>query len=116
MNQKPDDVRPWGEYYILEDSEKTKVKRIVVNSGGRLSYQSHKRRSEYWVIVSGVARMTLDDLESDYKPGSVVVIPVGTKHRVENQGDQPLVFIEVQLGDYFGEDDIERFNDDYGRA
>lgn len=116
MAQTPENVRPWGQYDILDESPAHKSKRITVNPGGRLSYQRHKRRKEHWVVVSGVATVTLDDVESVYRPGEVVVVPVMTKHRVQNAGSEPLVFIEVQTGDYFGEDDIERFSDDYGRT
>jgi mannose-6-phosphate isomerase len=110
-----ENVRPWGRYDTLEETLTYKVKRITVLPGKRLSYQRHKRRSEYWVIVSGTARFTLDGVESDHAEGEVLIIPVGAKHRVENIGDSILIFIEVQLGDYFGEDDIERFQDDFGR-
>lgn len=111
----PENIRPWGRYDILEDAPTHKVKRITVNPGGRLSYQRHRQRAEYWVVVYGCARFTLDDVDSDHGSGDVLVIPLRAKHRVECVGSEPLVFIEVQLGDYFGEDDIERFSDDYGR-
>lgn len=116
MNDIPENIRPWGRYDVLDESPAHKSKRITVNPGGRLSYQRHQRRKEHWVVVSGVATVTLDDVESVYRPGEVVVVPLGTKHRVQNAGLEPLVFIEVQTGDYFGEDDIERFSDDYGRT
>jgi mannose-6-phosphate isomerase len=111
----PENIRPWGRYDILEDALTHKVKRITVNPGGRLSYQRHHRRAEYWVIVSGQARFTLNDVDSDHGSGEVLIIPLGAKHRVACVGTETLVFIEVQLGNYFGEDDIERFQDDYGR-
>ena len=113
---QPENIRPWGRYDILQDADTHKVKQIIVKPGKRLSYQRHKRRSEYWVIVEGKMRVTLDDVESDHGKGDRIFIPVTTKHRAENTGNVPLVFIEVQLGDYFGEDDIERFEDDYGRV
>jgi mannose-6-phosphate isomerase-like protein (cupin superfamily) len=111
----PDSIRPWGRYDILEVQSTHQVKRITVNPGGRLSYQRHERREEFWVIISGRARFTLDDVDTDHGPGEVFIVPFHAKHRVQNIGEVPLVFIEVQRGDYFGEDDIERFSDDYGR-
>ncbi len=111
------DVRPWGEYLVLDDSAADhKVKRITVTSGQRLSYQSHAKRAEHWFVVSGTAIVTINDTEHEVLPGSAIDIPLGTKHRVENRGTEPLVFIEVQYGTYFGEDDIVRFEDDYGRT
>ncbi|NQV90460.1 phosphomannose isomerase type II C-terminal cupin domain [Candidatus Uhrbacteria bacterium] len=111
----PENVRPWGRYDILEEMPTHQVKRITVNPGERLSYQRHKRREEFWVIILGRARFTLDDIESEHIAGDVLRIPFESKHRVACISDEPLVFIEVQRGDYFGEDDIERFEDDYGR-
>lgn len=116
MNELPENVRPWGRYDILDETDAFKVKRMTLIPGGRVSYQLHRRRTEYWVIVGGTGRVTLNDAESDHVAGDVVVIPVLTKHRIQNTGSEPLVFIEVQTGDYFGEDDIERFSDDYGRS
>lgn len=115
---RPDmhDIRPWGQYWVLEDSKTHKVKRIEVNPGGRLSYQYHNRRSEVWIIVSGTARVTLEGNVCDFDPGQVIQIPLKAKHRVENPYNHPLVFIEVQLGSYFGEDDIVRIEDDYARS
>ncbi|MGI9526477.1 MAG: phosphomannose isomerase type II C-terminal cupin domain [Weeksellaceae bacterium] len=110
------DTRPWGEYFVLEEGESFKVKRIVVNSGQRISYQYHHKRSEVWTIVAGVGTITLDDVVQDYKAGEVVEIKQGMKHRIENRQDHPCVFIEVQYGTYFGEDDIVRLEDDYNRA
>ena len=92
-----------------------KVKRIIVKPGQRLSYQYHHKRSECWVIVQGEAIVTLDGEEYEYHIGDVVEIPVGTKHRVENKFNKDLIFIETQTGTYFGEDDIVRIEDDYGR-
>ncbi|HLN18181.1 MAG TPA: phosphomannose isomerase type II C-terminal cupin domain [Acidimicrobiales bacterium] len=111
------DVRPWGSFTVLDDSATDhKVKRIVVLPGKRLSYQRHGRRSEHWFIVSGRARVTLDGSELVLGPGQALDVPVGTSHRIENIGTTDLVFIEVQHGDYFGEDDIMRLEDDFGRA
>ena len=107
--------RPWGKFEILIDNNDCKVKRITVKPSGRLSYQYHHKRSEVWVVVSGVATMTLDGKISDYIYGETILIPQGTKHRVENKQLDDLVFIEVQHGTYFGEDDIVRIQDDYDR-
>ena len=107
--------RPWGSFEILLD-EGVKVKRIIVNPDQRLSYQSHNFRNEFWVVVEGEARVTLDDDDITFKTNQVVTIPRLMKHRVKNPSkNKRLVFIEVQTGTYFGEDDIERYEDDYGR-
>ena len=113
---RKEDHRPWGYYVVLSDLEDHKVKRIVVYPQKRLSLQSHKRRSEHWMVVSGTGVVTLDSEKIQLSPGQSVDIPVGTKHRMTNQGDEPVVFVEVQTGDYFGEDDIERYEDDFGRV
>ncbi len=110
------EIRPWGEYRILEDSDECKVKRISVLSGSRLSYQYHHKREEVWVIVKGSGIVTIDDKIVDVSPGSIVHIRKEQKHRIENTGKENLEFIEVQLGDYFGEDDIVRLQDDYNRV
>ena len=110
------DERPWGSYTVLSDEDDHKVKRIVVRPGKRLSYQTHARRAEHWYVVSGTATVTLDGEERDVRPGEAVDIPRGMAHRCANQGEQDVVFIEVQRGDYFGEDDICRLEDDYGRS
>ena len=107
--------RPWGSFEHLLDEEYCKVKRIIVKPGQRLSYQFHHKRSEAWVVVQGEAIVTLDDKEFIYQKGEIVDIPVGTKHRVQNDEDIDLIFIETQTGSYFGEDDIVRIEDDYGR-
>ncbi len=108
--------RPWGSYSSLELAETYQVKRINVNPGARLSLQSHRRRSENWIVVSGEAYVTVDDQQFTVKKGERAHIPAGARHRMENKTKEPLILIEVQSGDYFGEDDIERFEDDYGRA
>ena len=108
--------RPWGFYQVLEDSPGHKVKRIQVHPGKRLSLQRHRRRSEHWTVVEGDGLVTRGGEYRSVGPGSSLDIGCGMIHRIENQGDKPLVFIEVQRGDYFGEDDIERFEDDFGRA
>jgi mannose-6-phosphate isomerase len=110
------DERPWGNYTILDEGTGFKVKRIEVKPGKRLSYQKHARRAEHWYVVTGHARVTLDGREIDLTAGEAIDIPVGSAHRVQNPGEQPLVFVEVQRGDYFGEDDIVRLEDDYGRG
>ncbi|HZS48513.1 MAG TPA: phosphomannose isomerase type II C-terminal cupin domain [Blastocatellia bacterium] len=110
------DQRPWGSYEVLEDLDGFKVKKIIVNPGHRLSLQSHKRRSEHWVITSGEALVTLNDGQHRLAPNQYIHVPSGARHRVENPGSEPLVFIEVQCGDYLGEDDIVRYQDDYQRS
>jgi mannose-6-phosphate isomerase len=110
------DVRPWGEYTVIDDAEGYKVKRIVVRPGKRLSLQRHERRSEHWFVVAGTAEVTLDDRIETVPTGGAVDIPAGTAHRVANEGAADLIFIEVQHGTYFGEDDIVRLEDDYGRV
>ena len=107
--------RPWGYYKVLSDREMYKSKEIVVYPGKRLSLQRHKRRAEHWFIVQGEALMTLDNNQFTLRKGQCIDIPKGSLHRVENSGSILLLFIEVQIGDYFGEDDIERIEDDYGR-
>ncbi|MGI9578507.1 MAG: phosphomannose isomerase type II C-terminal cupin domain [Microthrixaceae bacterium] len=110
------DERPWGNYTVLSDEPDHKVKRIVVHPGKRLSYQTHARRAEHWYVVEGVATVTLDGVDREVRAGESVDVGVGTAHRCSNQGDEDVVFIEIQTGDYFGEDDIVRLEDDFGRA
>lgn len=110
------DERPWGSYTVLADEQSHKVKRIEVLPGKRLSYQRHRRRAEHWLVVTGTAEVTLDDDVRRLDGGAAIDIPMGSSHRIANAGDDLLVFVEVQLGDYFGEDDIERLEDDFGRA
>jgi mannose-6-phosphate isomerase len=110
------DERPWGNFTVLDEGEGYKVKRIEVLPGKRLSYQRHARRAEHWFIAQGVAKVTLDDREIILKAGEHVDIPVGAAHRIENHGDEKVIFIEVQRGDYLGEDDIVRLQDDFGRT
>ena len=107
--------RPWGSFEHLLDTNYCKVKRIIVKPNQRLSYQYHHKRSEAWVIVKGIATITLNDKENEYNEGEIVDIPVGMKHRVQNNSTEDLIFIETQTGTYFGEDDIVRLSDDYGR-
>lgn len=108
--------RPWGDYTILEVGERFKIKRIVVKPGQRLSLQMHHHRSEHWVVVSGMAKVTNGNKEFFVSPNESTFIPAGTGHRLENPGVLDLVMIEVQSGDYVGEDDIVRFDDKYGRT
>jgi mannose-6-phosphate isomerase len=109
------DERPWGSFTVLDEGAGYKVKRIEVLPGKRLSYQRHARRAEHWMVVGGEARVTLDGEERTVRVGETVDIGTETAHRVENPGAQTLVFIEIQRGDYLGEDDITRLSDDYGR-
>jgi len=115
MNPNYYEERPWGSFEHLLDTDYCKVKRIIVKPGQRLSYQYHHKRNEVWVIVKGNATITYDDNILEVKETEMVNIPVGTKHRVENKTDKDLIFIETQTGTYFGEDDIVRLDDDYGR-
>lgn len=108
--------RPWGSYESLVVATGFQVKRIVVNAGASLSLQMHNHRSEHWVVVSGEAEVTCGDTVFCLQHDESTYIPVGSKHRLCNPGTEPLVVIEVQTGDYLGEDDIIRFNDNYGRA
>jgi mannose-1-phosphate guanylyltransferase/mannose-6-phosphate isomerase len=108
--------RPWGSYTVLEEGPGFKVKRVTVNPGGRLSLQMHHERSEHWVVIAGTARVTRDQEVFDLKVGESTGIPVKTKHRLENPGQETVHIIEVQNGPYLGEDDIVRFKDDYGRT
>lgn len=108
--------RPWGTFTVLDEGEDFKVKRLEVLPGKRLSYQKHARRSEHWVVVRGTAKVTIDDRDILVSVGEAIDIEVGAAHRVENPGDDLLVFIEVQRGGYLGEDDILRLEDDFGRV
>jgi mannose-6-phosphate isomerase-like protein (cupin superfamily) len=108
--------RPWGSFFILEDREYTKVKRLLVNPGHRLSLQSHKHRDEHWVVVRGVAKVTTDDHTRDVHYGQYVFVKRGVKHRIANTGSEPVELIEIQTGEAFPEEDITRFADDYDRA
>ena len=114
MNYKEE--RPWGDFENLLDNDKCKVKRIVIKSGESPSYQYHFKRSEVWVVVEGSGELKLNDKLHDVKAGDVLKIPIKAKHQMKNTSDVDLVFIEVQLGTYFGEDDIVRLEDSYGRV
>ena len=107
--------RPWGFYEILLETDYTKVKQITVNPGQRLSYQYHSKRKEFWTIVNGSATVILNDEKILIVQGESINIPLGAKHRIMNETSELVVFIEVQTGTYFGEDDIIRIDDEYGR-
>jgi mannose-6-phosphate isomerase-like protein (cupin superfamily) len=122
MNEQNDnspmfDRRPWGSFTVLDEGEGYKVKRIEVLPGKRLSYQKHARRAEHWFVVQGTALVTLNDKEIIVKRDEAIDIKIGDAHRVQNPDENvTLVFIEVQRGDYLGEDDIVRLDDDFGRV
>jgi len=107
--------RPWGSYTILEEGERYKIKRIVVNPGERLSLQMHYHRSEHWVVIKGAAKVTIGEQDSYVHENESIYVPKSTLHRLENPGKVPLEMIEVQNGEYVGEDDIVRVDDIYGR-
>ena len=118
MNDQNDDKithRPWGYYKILADTDKYKVKEIVVYPGKRLSYQYHFKRSEHWTVIEGTLTVVLNDKQIEKYPGQDIFIDVKDKHRACNFSDKNVTFVEVQTGSYFGEDDIVRIQDDYGR-
>ncbi len=107
--------RPWGTYTVLETGDRYKIKRIVVKPGKRLSFQKHFHRSEHWIVVSGTAQVRIGEHEQTLRANESVYIPMGTPHRLENPGRIPLVLVEAQVGDYTGEDDIVRLEDDFER-
>ena len=108
--------RPWGTYTVIEEGDKYKIKRLVVKPGAVLSLQKHEHRSEHWVVIEGVARVTNGDKVEDLVQDQSTYIPAGNKHRLENPGDTDVIIIETQTGSYLGEDDIVRFDDRYGRT
>ena len=110
------DTRPWGRYEVLADAGHFKAKVITVTPRARLSYQSHAHREEHWIVVRGAGQVILDGSARDVKIGDYVFVAQGCKHRIVNPHDSDLQFVEVQLGSYFGEDDITRYQDDYQRA
>jgi mannose-6-phosphate isomerase len=110
------ETRPWGAFYVLDEKPGFKVKRLSVNPGGRLSLQSHRHRSEHWTVVSGTATVTVGDAIHTLSRGHSIDIPFQAKHRLENFGSDQVEIIEVQFGDYLGEDDIIRYDDVYARA
>jgi len=109
------ETRPWGSFYVINDQPEYKIKRIEVNPGSRLSYQYHNGRAETWVIIEGKAKVTINNKTENYSTGETVIIPRKAKHRIENITTENLIFIEIQTGDYFDEDDIVRIEDDYNR-
>ena len=111
----PEDRRPWGQFKSLAVGDRFQVKRIVVNPRSKLSLQSHKKRSEHWIVVEGTAKVTIGSTVKLIGENESIYVPLGEKHRLENPDDQPLILIEVQTGSYFGEDDIVRYEDDYAR-
>lgn len=111
----PTETRPWGSFTTLEEGAGYKIKRIEVNPGHRLSLQMHHHRSEHWIVVSGTAKVTCGDREMILSSNQSTYVPQCTTHRLENPGVIKLVLIEVQNGQYLGEDDIIRFSDDYSR-
>jgi mannose-6-phosphate isomerase len=115
MTNATEEQRPWGYYEVLSHQPDHKVKRITVYPGKRLSLQRHQKRIEHWHIICGSTIVTLNGQELCLGSGQSVDIPQGATHRMENRGTENAVFIEVQTGQYFGEDDIERIEDDYGR-
>lgn len=110
------ELRPWGSFTVLEEAQGYKLKRIEVKPGHRLSLQMHHHRSEHWIVVSGTAKVTCGDQEQILHSNQSTYVPQCTAHRLENPGVIPLVLIEVQNGEYLGEDDIIRFQDDYSRT
>lgn len=110
------DIRPWGSWHILDEGPGFKVKRLQVHPGARLSYQSHEHRGESWIVVSGIATCTVDGEVRQARAGDAVDVPQGARHRLSNHGHEELVIVEVQRGTYTGEDDIVRYEDDYGRS
>jgi mannose-6-phosphate isomerase len=110
------ETRPWGSFHVLDEGKGFKVKRIAVNPGGRLSLQSHKHRGEHWTVVSGIATVTVGETVKDYTRSQSIDIPQGDKHRLENHHTEIVEIIEVQFGDYLGEDDIIRYDDVYNRT
>ena len=110
-----DNIRPWGNYKILLENENCKVKQIIVKPNKRLSYQRHNFREEYWTIVQGEAIVTLNEKTLPLTEGDQIHIPQKANHRIANPEQKDLIFIEIQRGSYFGEDDIIRLEDDYDR-
>jgi mannose-6-phosphate isomerase len=110
------ELRPWGSWHVIDVADGYKIKRIHVNPGARLSLQSHEHRSEHWVVIQGEATCEIDGEISTVSHDESIDVPLGAHHRLGNQGHEELVIVEVQLGHYTGEDDICRYEDDYGRS
>jgi len=110
------DRRPWGSFTVLDEGDGYKVKRIEVHPGKRLSYQRHSQRCEHWMVVQGAGKVTLEGREILLQVGDTADVTMGAAHRIENLGEETLIFIEIQRGSYLGEDDIVRLQDDFGRV
>jgi mannose-6-phosphate isomerase-like protein (cupin superfamily) len=108
--------RPWGAFHVLTEQPGFKVKQITIQPGGRLSLQSHRHRSEHWTVINGCVTVTVDSMVRELDRGQSTDVPAGVKHRLENLGADPVDIIEVQFGDYLGEDDIIRYDDVYQRT
>lgn len=108
--------RPWGQWQVLDLQSHVVVKKLLVFPGGRISLQRHNHRTERWTVTEGVATVRLDDVVTRLKVGQSIMIPCGSLHRLSNEGEVPVSLIEIQIGDFLSEDDIERFKDDYGRV
>jgi len=109
-------TRPWGEWQVLDLQSHVVVKKLLVYPGGRISLQRHQHRTERWIVTEGVATVRCDNIIMHLNVGESIMIPCGSIHRLSNQGTAPVALIEVQIGNYLSEEDIERFNDDYGRV
>lgn len=110
------EIRPWGRYEVIDEQSTHKIKRIWVSPGQQLSYQRHKFRAEHWFFIAGSGLAIVNGHEMGVQVGSTVDIAINQLHRIRNSGQEELIFIEVQTGTYFGEDDIERVEDDFGRV
>ena len=108
--------RPWGSWHVIDVADGYKIKRIHVHAGCRLSLQSHEHRSEHWVVIGGRASCEIDGEITVARTGESIDVPRGARHRLGNEGEDELVIVEVQLGGYTGEDDISRYEDDFGRC
>jgi len=115
MKSLEKEERPWGRFYVLHNDSNFKIKKIEIEPGHRLSYQYHNFRSEVWVIIEGEATVIIDGNQNKFSNGKIISISKGAKHRVQNNGKEKLVLVEVQTGSYFGEDDIVRIEDAYKR-
>lgn len=115
MEKKLSEIRPWGEFHVLNEQKDFKIKKIIIKPGQRLSYQYHHKRTELWVVIAGSLTVIIDDNEYSLSKNDYIQIPQGVKHRAQNLSNNDVHFIEIQTGTYFGEDDIVRIEDDYNR-
>ena len=115
MKSKLSEIRPWGEFHILNEQNDFKIKKIIIKPGQRLSYQYHNKRTELWLVTRGLLKVIIDDKEYSLSNNEYIQIPQGAKHRAQNLSDNDVHFIEIQTGSYFGEYDIVRIEDDYNR-